>query len=274
MKKFRLTAANYYSTEANQAYFSASQIKSFCSCEARALAEINGEYVRPETTALLVGSFYDAAMGGKKSFELFKSEHPELFKKDGTLKAEFVKAEQMVARAKEDPVFREFGKGRRQAIVTGTLFGYPFKAKLDILKIRGDGEHRIVDDKTCRDFNPMYKEGEGRLNFARYYQYDLQMAIYQALVEQKFGEKLPTYLRCVTKEDPPDLMVVKIEQKTLDIELEMLRYKIERFAGIKAGVIQPERCNRCPYCRATNKLKGPISMEYLDIMALGGNTDE
>ena len=58
MKKFRLTAANYYSTEANQAYFSASQIKSFCSCEARALAEINGEYVRPETTALLVGYQY------------------------------------------------------------------------------------------------------------------------------------------------------------------------------------------------------------------------
>jgi hypothetical protein len=120
----------------------------------------------------------------------------------------------------------------------------------------------------------MYKEGEGRLNFARYYQYDLQMMIYQELVFQKYGERLPTYLRCVSKEDPPDLMIVKIEQKTLDIEKEMLRYKIERFAGIKAGVIQPERCGKCAYCRATNKLKGPISMEYLDIMALGGNTDE
>lgn len=273
MKKFRLTAANYYSTEANQAYFSASQIKSFCQCEARALAEINGEYERPNTTPLLVGSFYDAAMGGKKSFELFKSEHPELFKKDGTLKADFVKAEQMVARAKADPVFREYGKGRRQTIVTGTLFGYPFKAKLDILKIRGDGEHRIVDDKTCRDFNPMYKEGEGRLNFARYYQYDLQMMIYQELVLQKYGERLPTYLRCVSKEDPPDLMLIQIDQKTLDIEKEMLGYKIQRFAGIKAGVIQPARCGKCPYCRATNKLQGPISMNDLDIMALGGGDE-
>ena len=269
----RVTAKNYYSTEANQAYFSASQIKSFCSCEARALAEINGEYVRPETTALLVGSFYDAAMGGKKPFEMFKSEHPELFKKDGTLKADFVKAEQMVARAKADPVFREYGKGRRQAIVTGTLFGYPFKAKLDILKIRGDGEHRIVDDKTCRDFNSMYKEGEGRLNFARYYQYDLQMMIYQELVLQKYGERLPTYLRCVSKEDPPDLMLIQIDQKTLDIEKEMLGYKIQRFAGIKAGVIQPARCGKCPYCRATNKLQGPISMNDLDIMALGGGDE-
>ena len=271
MKRFRLTKANYYSTEANQAYFSASQIKAFNSCEARALAEIRGEYVRPETTSLLIGSFYDAAQSGKKSLELFKSEHPELFKKDGTLKADFVKAEQMVQRAKSDPVFAAYGKGRKQAILTGTIFGYPFKAKLDILKLTADkyGEPRIVDDKTCKDFGSMYKEGEGRLSFVRYYQYDLQMAIYQELVRQKYGRKLPTFLRCISKEDPPDLLLVEIEQKTLDIEMEMLGYKIERYAGIKAGVIQPTRCEHCSYCRATKKLKGPVGLDYLELIGVG-----
>lgn len=93
----KLSPENYYSDEANKAYFSASQIKAFKKCEASAMAEINGEYQRPASTALLVGGYVDAAMTG--SLSVFIREHPEMYKKDGSMKADFVQAKAMVDRA-------------------------------------------------------------------------------------------------------------------------------------------------------------------------------
>ena len=63
-KNFKLTAANYYSKEANERYFSVSQYKNFLDCPARAMAEIRGEYKQPMTTALLVGSYVDSYFEG------------------------------------------------------------------------------------------------------------------------------------------------------------------------------------------------------------------
>ena len=53
----KLTADNYFSQEAQMEYMSASQFKAFDKCEAAALAEIKGEYIREKTTALMVGSY-------------------------------------------------------------------------------------------------------------------------------------------------------------------------------------------------------------------------
>ena len=97
MAKFRLTHANYHSNEANNLYWSASLIKSFLDCPARTVAELNGEYVRPQSVSLLIGSYVDAAFDKKGSLDAFKAEHPEIFKKDGSLKAEYVKADAIQA---------------------------------------------------------------------------------------------------------------------------------------------------------------------------------
>lgn len=270
-QKLRINKSNYYTLEANKAFFSASQIKSFNECEERTLAEIEGRWERPKSDALLIGSYVDAAFESKKAFASFRSEHPEIFKKDGSIKAEYARADAMIAKAKSDKVFANFMSGRKQVIKTANILGHPFKAKLDVLRIRGDENDRIVDLKTIRDAKPLYKVGEGRLNFVRYWQYDTQMAIYQAVIEKVTGKKLPTFLACITKEDPPDILLVEIDQKAIDIELEMLSYKIDRYAGIKAGVIQPTRCENCSYCRATRKLTGPIGLDMLDM--LGGSED-
>ncbi len=268
-QKFRLSGENYYSTEANEKFFSASQIKSFHECEERTLAEIEGRWERPKTDSLLIGSYVDAAFESKKAFNAFKADHPEIFKRDGTLKAEYARADAMISKAKSDKVFANFMSGRKQVIKTANILGHPFKAKLDVLRIRGDENDRIVDLKTIRDTKPLYKAGEGKLNFVRYWQYDTQMAIYQAVIEKATGKKLPTYLACITKEDPPDILLVEVDQKSIDIELEMLSYKIDRYAGIKAGVIQPTRCENCSYCRATRKLTGPMSLDMLDLLSGG-----
>ena len=62
-----LNEQNYFSKEANEEYMSVSQYKAFKKCEAAALAEIKGEYERPKTDALLIGSFVDSYFGGTEA---------------------------------------------------------------------------------------------------------------------------------------------------------------------------------------------------------------
>ena len=248
-----LTSKNYYSRRANRIYFSASQVKTFKKCEAQALAEIKGKYERPAGTALMVGSYVDAALTG--DIEKWLGEHPEVRKKDGGLKAEFVQAQEMVERAKGDPVFREYLCGRHQTIMTGKIFGVPFKAKFDALR-----DDRIVDLKTVRDTEPVYLPGQGRVDFATAWDWPLQMAIYQKMVEINKGVKLPCYLAVITKETPADLHVIQVEQERMDAEMAWLEQMLPRYEAIKNGIIPPERCGHCAYCRETHKITGPVQL--------------
>ena len=250
----KLTPDNYYSTEANMAYWSASAVKAFLSCPAAGLAEMTGNWTRPDSNALLIGSYVDAALEG--TLGRFIQIHPELFKRDGQLKAQYAKADEMVRRAMNDPVFCEFLRGEKQRIFTGTLFGYPFKAKFDVYL---PGE-RIVDVKTVKDLSPVYRAGEGRLDFATAWNWPLQMAIYQALE----GNRLPCYLAVITKESPPDIEIVQIEQERMDAELEFLERKMPELDAIKAGIMEPERCEHCAVCRATKKLSGSKPLQIFD----------
>ena len=265
MKRKKPTKNNYFSPEMDRYYFSASQVKSFMSCEARTLAQIRGEWNPPPGVALLTGSFVDAAFEGPKSLERFKAGHPELYnKRDGTLKADYRRAADMVVRARQDPLFMEFMRGQKQKILTGQIDGIPFKCKLDVFR---KGE-RIVDLKTTKDMQPIYKPGEGRLSFADYWLWPLQMAIYQYIE----GNKLPCYLAVITKEDPPDIAVIQVEQEKMDAEMDFLRTKLPRYDAIKRGLIEPERCENCAYCRATKKLSGVRLLEEFN--DFGGTTLE
>lgn len=245
-----LTPSNYYSSEANNTYWSASFIKSMLTCPAMALAELRGEWVRPENTALLVGSYVDSFFEG--TLDSFKAEHPQIFKRDGNLKSEYLKADEMINRASSDPVFMSFMEGEKQKIVTGEIFGFPFKAKFDVF----NGE-RIVDLKTTKDMKPIYKAGQGRLSFADAWHWTLQMAIYQRLE----GHNLPCYLAVITKEEPPDIEIVEIPQSVMDTEMQVLEQQITYFDAMKQGIIEPDRCGNCAYCRATKKLTAPKSLE-------------
>ena len=252
----KLDKFNYYTAEANNAYWSASLIKEFMDCEARALASLRGEYVRPASTALLVGSYVDAYFEGPGAVYDFVQNHPEIVKRDGTLKSDYVKADEMVDRASSDPVFMEYLTGEKQVIKTGKIFGFDFKAKFDVYM---PGK-RIVDLKTVKDMKSVYKPGQGRLNFAAAWNWPLQLAIYHAIE----GNRLPCYLAVITKEDPPAVELVQIPQETLDAELAYLQFKLPRFDAIKQGVIEPNRCEDCAFCRQTKRLTGPRSLADFD----------
>ena len=259
-----VTSENYYSREADLAYFSASQIKAFKKCEACAMATLNGEYERPMSQALLQGQFVDECLTGDYAEWVMK--HPEVAKRDGNLKAEFMQCQEMVSRARRDDLFMEYMKGDHQAIFCGKLFGVPFKAKLDVIT-----SERIVDLKTVRDFSTVYLPGQGRVDFATAWDWPLQMAIYQRLVENMIGKRLPCYLAVITKETPPDIRIVQVDQERMDAELAWLEQVLPRYEAVKSGAIDPERCEGCAWCRQTRVLMGP---ELLSDMELGGSINE
>ena len=259
-----LTSKNYFSQRANRLYFSASQVKQFKRCEAMAMAEIRGKYTRPASTALMVGSYVDAALTG--DLDKWLDDHPETRKKDGSLKAEFVQAHEMVQRAWSDHVFKEYLKGRHQAIMTGKIFGVPFKCKFDALR-----DDRIVDLKTVKDMQPVYLPGQGRVDFATAWDWPLQMAIYQKIVEINKGVKLPCFLAVITKETPADIAVIQIEQERMDAEIAWLEQALPRFEAVKSGLIPPERCGQCAYCRETHKISGPVMLGEYEEMGAASN---
>lgn len=268
-----LTAENYYSREANEAYWSVSQVKAFMDCQARALAELRGETPPRNSQALLEGGYVDAHFAGE--LDSFKREHPEILTKKGTLRAEFERADEAIARIERDELAMRMLAGEKQKIVTGEVGGYPFKAKLDVLLSEEQAQvigrdypsmsdlifsgGAIVDLKYVKDFTPLYREGEGRLNFAEYWRYDLQMAVYRELVRRSRGDAqgLPCYLLCVTKQAVPALGLFRVPDDLMDFRLEELRTKIlPEIVPVKRGDVAPEPCGECEYCRATQKLDG------------------
>ena len=253
-----LTNENYFSPEHARKYMSVSQFKAFEKCQAAALAELEGHYEREKTTALLIGSYVDAHFEG--TLDVFKAKNQVLFKKDGTLKSEYINADRMINRVEQDEMFMEYMSGQSQVIMIGEIEGVPVKVKIDSYH----PGRMIVDLKCMKDFAPIFKPGQGRLNWVEAWEYDLQGAVYQEIVRQNTGEKLPFFLAAVTKEKEPDIAVIEVGQEYLDFQLDRLRKSIQLYDAIKQGLIEPERCERCDYCKATKILRQPMTLEELD----------
>lgn len=231
-----LNQENYYSDDANREFFSVSQYKSFMRCEARAVAELSGEYVRPVTRALLVGSFVDRYFEG--TLEDFMKENPAIFTRKKELRAEFKRANQIIETVKTDHKFMDAMSGEKQRIFAFELFGVKWKAKLDSY----NAGKAITDLKVVAK---MYQLPQWR--------YDLQGAVYQKGVEICTGEKLPFYLAVVTKERVMDRDIWQIPQSTLDMALRQVEENIGRYADVKAGYIEPHFCGKCDYCKSIKK---------------------
>ncbi len=248
----KLTPTNYHSLKANQAYMSVSQFKQFRRCEAMALAEIRGEYVRPVSTAMLVGSYIDAYF--TEDLDRFIEDHPEIISTRGAtkgqLKSDFKQAEEIINRLLDDRFFQDFMGGIPQKVFTGEISGVPFKAKLDLLH-----EDRIVDLKIVRDFEDIWSPEDGRrVSWIRFWGYDIQGAIYQAITAQATGERLPFYLAAATKETVMDKAVIEIADQVLKTRLAEVEAFAPGFQAIKLGLVEPVRCERCDYCKSTKVL--------------------
>lgn len=256
-----LTAENYFSKEADMEYLSASQYKKFAGClgslgcEAKAMAELRGEWEEEKSTALLVGSYVDAHFEG--TLDLFRAQHPEIFTKQGSLKAEYKRADEVINRIERDEYFMAHMAGEKQVIMTGEIEGAPFKIKMDSYfpgKL-------IVDLKCMKSLGEsFYSADYGKMDFVRNWGYDIQGAIYQEIVRQNIGEKLPFKIAAASKEEYPDIDVIQVEQSLMDGALEEVKKNIPSILALKKGEYDPVRCEKrdCNYCKHTKKLTHSI----------------
>lgn len=250
----KLNKRNYFSKKANREFLSVSQFKAMSKCPAAALAEIQGKYKIEKTVPLLVGSYIDSYFEG--DLPKFIKENPEIFKKDGTLKADYQQAEEIIKRILSDKLFTEHMSGKKQVIMTGEINGVPVKIKIDSLL-----PDKIVDLKVIKDFQEIRHPEKGFLPWFEFWQYDLQGAVYQEIVRQNTGEKLPFYLAAATKEKITDIDIVHLDQTLLDFALERFKNDVETFDAMKKGIIEPERCGVCDYCKKTKVLTEPTESE-------------
>lgn len=264
---------DYYGKDANTEYMSVSQVKSFLGfpakhgCEAEAIAELRGEWDRPKSDALTFGSYIDVMLTGTAEEQTaFVEDHPDMFSSKGPtkgqLKSAYQRANDMIARVRQDAdrggVFLKYLEGDKQKVYTGEIHGFKFKAKLDCL-----GANWITDLKTTESIVKKYFSN-GWYNFIDYWGYPLQGAVYQELVYQNTGRRLPFYIAAISKETFPDIGVFRIPQEQLDLALEGLtEEKLARIDALKKGEAEPIRCEKCDYCKSTKVIT--TAKNYLEI---------
>lgn len=259
----KLTDGNYYSKEANDIWMSVSQYKNFAGsigqhgCEARAVAMLAHEWEQETNTAMLVGSYVDAWFEG--TLDRFKAEHPELFKRDGDLKADFKHADDIIARAKRDKLFMSFMSGEKQKIFTGELYGCKWKIKMDSY-IPGEAivdlkvVEKVFDDDRAEEPRMIWVKDMGYIDWMRYWGYDLQGAIYQEITYQNTGERLPFFIAAIDKQKEPGMAIFHIDEQCLREARTRIEHDMPRILDIKAGMQEPDRCEICDYCRHTKVL--------------------
>ena len=281
----KLTNSNYYGKKANQEFMSVSQFKDFAKCEAMAMAVLKGEYQKPKSKALLLGSFVDEMLTGTKKSQMkfIVENRAEVFQKSSKLSkctdeellvllndyslqlfgeeykpyADIVQALDTIERIKKQPQMMEHFKSKHQVIMTGEIAGVPFKIKMDNYKpgeFIADGKY-MASLRSPNLFEPMVK----------YWEYDWQGAVYQEIVYQNTGKRLPFYLDIGTKETPSHLAVAEVKQYDLDEALDFVKAHAPRYQAIKQGIILPERCDEydCNYCTETYIITEPIDSNFL-----------
>ena len=248
---------SYY---AYDGFMTVSQYKMFRDCPACAMATIKGEWIRPKTEALLVGSYVDSILtdSPEEHVRFMEENHKRLFKRNGEPYAFLLKADDAVARVKRQPLAMKYLDGEHQTIMYGAIEGVPFKIKMDTYR---PGEF-ISDLKYLASLrSPNLFESP-----IKYWGYDIQAACYQEIVRQNTGEKLPFFFVIATKEDPCKVRVAQISQADMDEALEEVKKNIGYYSEIREGKIPAEHCEQCDYCTETM-----IQEEIIDVNEIGMN---
>lgn len=257
----QLTSENYYSKLANKTYMSVSQFKDFAGtygklpCEYSAMEKLEERWEDEPSTAMMIGSYVDAYFEG--TLEKFKIENPSIFKKDGELKTEYMKANEIIARIERDEYFMKYMSGQKQVIMTGEIGGAKWKIKIDSYI----PDVAIVDLKVMASITELkWVKDLGYLDFVRYWGYDIQGAVYQEIVRQNTGKLLPFYIAGATKEKEPDIRIIHVTNNYLSEAMGVVKANLPRILRVKSGELQPDKCELCNCCRYNRVLTKPISI--------------
>ncbi|UKS25050.1 PD-(D/E)XK nuclease-like domain-containing protein [Paenibacillus sp. HWE-109] len=256
-----LTSQNYHSDEANKQYMSNSQYKDFLACESKAMAKING-WKESAPSVFGVGSYVHAAFEG--TLDTYKIEYAtEIFNAKGKPYADYAKADDMIRVLKSDPFCMFILQGQKEVIMTAGFAGAVWKIRLDLY---APERSLFADIKTVKSIHDKYWDNDrGYVSFVEAYKYDTQMAIY-AEIEKRFSKRQNWYkplIVAVSKEDVPDKEVIGFDDNDIERELETIAGNMPRIMSVKTGMEEPNRCEKCRFCRESKQLKGIT--HYLDL---------
>lgn len=247
----QLNDANYYSLDADRAYMSYSQYKTFHSCEARAMAQLAGWQPKPSTD-FLVGSYVHAWAEGAEALAKFKATTPDIFTAKGELKAQFREADEMIRALETDPLVGLAMQGEKEVIRVAEFGGCLWKTKIDVYNPEAG---RFADLKTARSLDDKVWIDGRYVHFVEARGYIGQLALYQEIDARATGQRLDPYLIIVTKEDPPNKEILAFEPiDRLKPALDDIEKNLPRVLAVKAGHEEPVRCGTCEYCRGTKQL--------------------
>lgn len=255
-----LLGEDYYSAASARQYWSISQYKRFRECEARALAELEGEWEdQRDNTALLVGNMVHSYFESPEAHKKFMDENADAMiskagKTKGQLKTDFLVGQRMIERLEADNQFMDYYVGQKEVAVTGEIEGVEFKGKIDCLNVE---KGYFVDIKTTKsDIDSMVwvqDEASGRNIQVRWFEawgYVLQMAAYKKMLEEKYGKEFTPVIYAVTKESTPDTRAIVFQsQEKLDYELSELSMLIKHLDDVKKGKEEAKPCGHCEYCK-------------------------
>ena len=260
-----LTNENYFSPENSRKYLGVSQYKNFIGtmgklgCESQAMALLDEEWqMDDKSTALLVGSYVDAHFEG--TLNIFRAKNPEIFKKNGELKSDYIKADDIINRIERDPLFMQYMSGDKQTIMTADMFGSPWKIKIDsYLK-----DKAIVDLKVMKSIKEhFWVRDNGYMDFIQYWGYDIQGAVYQEVVYRNTGKRLPFFIAAASKEKETDIELIWIPDEHLKEKLIEVEQNTPKIMMLKNKEVEPIRCEACDYCKHTKVLTKPIHFSEL-----------
>lgn len=251
-----LNSENYFSKEADKEYMSVSQWKLFYECEAKALATIEGQENATFKEAFLEGQLFEAIVSGNK--DLFIAQHPELISTRGAtagqLKSDYIKVLNSAEKFNSQKFFTDIiQKCDKQVILTGEICDIKVKCAIDLF----DKEtNSIYDIKCMKDFKEQWNsEEKAYMPWYYTYGYVMQLAVYREIVRQNFGEPKEIGLIAATKETAPDIQALSFSSELLDLELENFKMYLIRYDKIKKGLLKPDKCNCCDYCKRIKSIQ-------------------
>ncbi|WP_342479495.1 PD-(D/E)XK nuclease-like domain-containing protein [Paenibacillus sp. FSL F4-0097] len=269
-----LTKDNYFSLEASRLYMSVSQFKSFVpaygGCEARSVAELSGDYVRPEKGAFDEGHYIHAWNEG--TIADYKADHPEIYSSQGAtkgqLKANYKHLNKMIEILEADEKVMQVLDGEKEVILTAELFGIKWKIMIDSYHPEIGDTGVLADLKALKDMKKVYNEHQKMyVPFYENYGYDLQMAVYAEVerINKKREDWIIPHLVVVTKQDPPDHDIFWFDYESISGQLQNVRNHLDRVIAVKSGKEKPVRCEVCDYCRKTKKINHIKHFRELDL---------
>lgn len=260
----KLTRENYYSLEADRKYMSVSQLKSFMECEARTMAELNGDIPKISKQSFLEGSYLHAWCEGK--LEEFQKDNLEIYKYNNPKKglmSNFQKIDKVIKYLETDENVLEMLEGEKEVIMTANLFDVDWKFRIDVYN---PSKGRLVDLKYVNKINQKFWNNSKSMHvsFVEHYKYHYQMVLY-AILEQLATNReniLEPYIVAISKEIPPQKVILDGFLEDINTVLDDVSKRLPRIIKVKNGEEKPNFCGKCDYCRSILKAK-TINYKYL-----------